>query len=79
MDPYQVPEGVIEGERPLEERIDEAPLVSAELVEYLDGIFPDACIGKDETLEQAHRRAGARDLVRHLQKVHNHQISGGAA
>ena len=40
-----------------------------ELVDYLDAIYPDACVSPGETLVDASRRAGARDVVQHLRDL----------
>ena len=43
--------------------MDTIPMFSEELIEMLDRMYPPACIGPEETLRQADRRAGARELV----------------
>lgn len=42
------------------------PRTVTELIEQLDEMYPDKCIGKDESLREADRRAGARELVEGL-------------
>lgn len=46
--------------------LDALPLDSQELVERLDKLFPARCIQPGESLEDAHRYAGKRDLVEAL-------------
>lgn len=48
------------------ERLKELPARSADLIDQLDKLFPHRCIAEGETLEQAHRRAGARELIDYL-------------
>ena len=42
------------------------PLTCEELVEHLDEKFRARCIAPNETLAEAHRLAGARDVVEYL-------------
>lgn len=39
------------------------PATARELVDALDKAYPARCIRPDESLESAHRYAGARDLI----------------
>ena len=42
------------------------PTSVVDLVEHLDERYPDRCITRGETLEDAHRLAGARDVINYL-------------
>lgn len=42
------------------------PTLSVDLIEALDKTFPAKCIKKGESLEDAHRYAGKRDLIETL-------------
>lgn len=42
------------------------PLYSDDLIEWLDKQYPPRCIQKGESLEDAHRYAGRRDLIDEL-------------
>ena len=42
------------------------PLTCAELVAHLDEKYQARCIGPSETLAEAHRLAGAREVVDYL-------------
>ena len=39
------------------------PESSYELIDYLTSLYPQRCLHADETLEEAHRYAGAAQLV----------------
>lgn len=43
--------------------MDTLPYLAADLVRQLDELLPPACIRQGESLEDAHRRAGKRDLI----------------
>jgi len=43
--------------------LEDLPALSTSLIEELDLLFPPRCIRLNETLEQAHREAGKRELV----------------
>jgi len=45
------------------------PNDTLELLEELDKLYPDKCIGPNETVEQAQRRAGQRDVVELLKNL----------
>ncbi|EEE43296.1 hypothetical protein [Roseibium alexandrii] len=45
------------------------PLDSSTLIEELDKMFPNKCIGKGETAEEAHRYAGRRELIDELKEL----------
>jgi hypothetical protein len=47
-------------------RIDKLPPDSSDLVAQLDAAFPPECIRKGQSLEDAHRYAGKRELVEFL-------------
>lgn len=47
------------------------PLLSTDLIEQLDEMYPETCIGPNESVEAAHRRAGKRDLINRLVKLNN--------
>ena len=49
--------------------MDELPLYASELVEELNNLFPPRCITPGQTLEDAHRYAGKRELVEMLAAV----------
>jgi len=51
------------------ESFDRAPLIEDDLIKWLDAAYPDRCIRKGESVEDAHRRAGARDVIERLQAV----------
>jgi hypothetical protein len=42
---------------------EELPATSADLIAHLNRVYPARCILPDETLANAHRYAGARDLI----------------
>lgn len=52
------------------------PAVSLELVQTLDHIFPEKCIGVGEEPAEAHRRAGARGVVDYLKSMYLSQNPG---
>jgi hypothetical protein len=45
------------------------PPYSTDLIDQLDALFPERCIREGETLEQAHRHAGKRDLINFLRQL----------
>lgn len=47
----------------------ELPVLTEALLPFLDALIPPRCIGKAQTLEEAHRYAGARDLVEQLIEI----------
>lgn len=49
--------------------MDKLPLYASVLVEELNALFPARCIGPGQSLEDAHRYAGKRELVEFLQSV----------
>lgn len=55
------------------------PMYSFDLVDELDKLYPPRCIGETESLEAAHRYAGARavvDKLLHLKKKAGEQHKG---
>jgi hypothetical protein len=46
--------------------IDDLNMTVPAFIEYLDRAYPHRCITAVETLENAHRRAGMRELIDHL-------------
>ena len=49
-----------------------APPVTPEVIrwiEHLDSIYPARCILRDEPLTEAHRYAGARDVVEYMRAI----------
>jgi hypothetical protein len=48
--------------KPAEEH-DVLPAYSDDLINFLDRMYPHECIKSGESLESAHRRAGARELI----------------
>jgi hypothetical protein len=48
---------------PMDDLPDEMPATSAELIALLNRTYPARCILPDETVSNAHRYAGARDLI----------------
>lgn len=45
------------------------PATVDDLINHLDQLYPDRCIGTDEPLEAAHRRAGQRSVVEYLRSL----------
>lgn len=43
-----------------------------DLVEHLDNKFPNRCIHRNETFEDAQRLAGARDVINYLIDLRDH-------
>ena len=62
---------VADAENP--ESFDQAPPIEDALINWLDGAFPDRCVRRGETIEDAHRRAGARDVVDRIKAVQSFQ------
>lgn len=58
-----------------------APLVSQELLDYLDSRFPDKCPDVSTSMDEVRALAGAQRVIRHLRQVHNDQtkvaLTGG--
>ena len=46
--------------------LESLPTYSTDLVEALEARYPDRCIRRGENLEDAHRLAGARDVINFL-------------
>lgn len=44
-------------------RMTALPLHAEDLVDALDALYPPRCIGPGQSVEQAHRYAGAREIV----------------
>lgn len=45
------------------------PAYSTDLIKELDKLYPPRCVRPGETLEEAHRYAGKRDVVEHLKHL----------
>jgi hypothetical protein len=59
--------------------IDERPRLpssASELIDWLNENYPDTGIRRGETLEDAHRRAGARELVNQLIAWRHYEVTG---
>jgi len=56
--------------------ITELPAGTEHLLELLDNLCPPRCIAPGETLEQAHRYAGARELIESLIELWKEQHEG---
>lgn len=54
----------------------EIPVHSYELIRTLDRALPPRCISPGETVEAAHRYAGARELIDTLVEMMNDEIQG---
>lgn len=52
----------------------ELPASVDELLDALDTLYPNRCIERGEAPEDAHRRAGARELVDHLLSLRKRSI-----
>ena len=44
------------------------PIISKELIAYLDSIFPDRCANLEDTEKQVFYKSGQRSVVNHLLK-----------
>ena len=44
------------------------PIISNDLIKYLDGIFPDRCADLQDTEKQVFYKSGQRSVVNHLIK-----------
>lgn len=42
------------------------PIYSADLIQVLDEEYPQRCVGRSETIEEAQRYAGKRELIDEL-------------
>ena len=51
------------------------PSTVEDLINHLDKMFPDSCIGHNETVEHAHRRSGSRDVVKYLRNLQSKESS----
>lgn len=49
------------------------PQLSTDLIAELEKLHPDKCVERGETLEDANRRAGKRDLINFLIAVRDRQ------
>jgi len=49
------------------------PIISNDIIEYLDELFPDKCPNVDETEKQIMFKAGQRSVVNHLIKEKTEQ------
>ena len=45
------------------------PASASDLIDALDAAYPPSCIRRGESPEDAHRRAGARELVERLKEL----------
>lgn len=45
------------------------------LIDYLNALFPPRCIRKGESLEDAHRYAGARELIDYIAMRYNEETN----
>lgn len=52
------------------------PMGSYDLIRWLNEQYPPKCIGKGQSLEDAHREAGKRDLVETLVQQMNEELGG---
>lgn len=52
------------------------PIGSYDLIRWLDEQYPNKCIRTGQTLEDAHRYAGKRDLVDTLMQQMNEELGG---
>jgi len=50
------------------------PLVSKELVEKLEELFPPQCIGENQSFDNAHRYAGMVFIVQFLRNQYEKQV-----
>ena len=44
------------------------PIISDDLLKYLNGIFPDRCANLEDTEKQVFYKSGQRSVVNHLLK-----------
>ena len=42
------------------------PIITDDLIKYLDGIFPDRCADLQDTEKQVFHKSGQRSVVNHL-------------
>ena len=49
------------------------PIISEDLIKYLNGIFPDRCADLQDTEKQVFYKSGQRSVVNHLIEKRNIQ------
>lgn len=50
------------------------PHVDLELLEYLEGLFPDRAPEPSDSMEQIRHKAGQASVARHLRSVYEEQV-----